>query len=354
MAAVFRIGVVRVLCSQNTNKLLSNRNDLILPVRGIYGKALKNALPPIWKPNPWPYKTKRYNLFHYLYDKTSKRIDENSKIIVVEGSVATGKTELAKCLAEDLDMLYLPEANQDMLYTNSYGFNFKTLDCELPAKLRSFDIPDFLCNPRHNLSAIFQIRQYIVKLTQYIDALAHLLSTGQGVILDRCVYSDFVFLEAMFKQGYISKTARSIYYDIRKCTIDELIRPHLIIYLDLPVEKILENIKCRSYQCEKNSEVLSSEYLKTVEEYYKLHYLKQIRYADKKEEILNYTNVPRYDAPELIADAEDAKVYRTVYENAPGHQFAEGFNRAMGDKGLFFKTTHRIRDTLPVVERVLC
>lgn len=45
----------------------------------------------------------------------------------------------------------------------------------------------------------------IFRLSQYIDALAHVLSTGQGVVLDRCVYSDFVFAEAMFSQNYISK-----------------------------------------------------------------------------------------------------------------------------------------------------
>lgn len=38
-----------------------------------------------------------------------------------------------------------------------------------------------------------------------MDALAHVFSTGQGVVLDRCVYSDFVFLEAMYSHGYISK-----------------------------------------------------------------------------------------------------------------------------------------------------
>lgn len=41
-----------------------------------------------------------------------------------------------------------------------------------------------------------------------MDALAHLLSTGQGVVLDRCVYSDFVFAEAMASQGYISKAGK--------------------------------------------------------------------------------------------------------------------------------------------------
>lgn len=46
------------------------------------------------------------------------------------------------------------------------------------------------------------------RLSQYIDALAHLLSTGQGVILDRSVYSDFVFTEAMFSQGYLSQLGK--------------------------------------------------------------------------------------------------------------------------------------------------
>jgi hypothetical protein len=29
--------------------------------------------------------------------------------------------------------------------------------------------------------------------------------SGQGVVLDRCAYSDFVFLEAMAQSNYISK-----------------------------------------------------------------------------------------------------------------------------------------------------
>lgn len=46
------------------------------------------------------------------------------------------------------------------------------------------------------------------RFSQYIDALAHVFSTGQGVVLDRSPYSDFVFVEAMFKHGYLSKAGR--------------------------------------------------------------------------------------------------------------------------------------------------
>lgn len=81
----------------------------------------------------------------------------------MEGSVASGKTKLAKALAEDLGMLYLPEANLDMMYTNDYGYNLKLLDEQLPEYCRSFDINNFLLNPKHRLTASFQIKQYCIK-----------------------------------------------------------------------------------------------------------------------------------------------------------------------------------------------
>lgn len=34
-------------------------------------------------------------------------------------------------------------------------------------------------------------------------------STGQGVVLERSIYSDFVFVEAMYNQGYIRKQCES-------------------------------------------------------------------------------------------------------------------------------------------------
>lgn len=85
------------------------------------------------------------------------------QIIVVEGPVAAGKTKLAKQLAKELDMLYFPEANLDMCYINSYGFNLRTLDPQLPLSCQTFDVMNFLRDPKHVNVARFQIEQYIVK-----------------------------------------------------------------------------------------------------------------------------------------------------------------------------------------------
>lgn len=85
------------------------------------------------------------------------------QIIVVEGPVASGKSNLAKQIAEELDMLYFPEANLDMLYINPYGYNMKQLDDQLPEMCKSFDVNNFLVNPKHKLSTAFQFAQYQIK-----------------------------------------------------------------------------------------------------------------------------------------------------------------------------------------------
>ncbi|KAJ8985906.1 hypothetical protein NQ317_010663 [Molorchus minor] len=303
-------------------------------------------------------------------------------------------------------MLYMPEANLDMIYINSYGFDLRKLDSQLPESCRSFDVMDFLRNPKHRSVARFQIQQYIVKYSQYIDALAHVLSTGQGVVLDRCAYSDFVFAEAMYHQGYISKLARKKYYEFRDCTIGELLRPHLVIYLDCPVPTVIENIKKRAISYEKDSQVLTPQYLGEMEKQYKQNYLKEIgkhaellvydwtnegdieiivedieridfdkndkqdhylkdwdqeseedwavlrhTYADKKDNLLCYCNIPCYEVPELIVDAMEADTYHKVMAVAPGEQYEKGYNSTLGDKGLLFKTSIPHRETLPLRER---
>lgn len=71
-------------------------------------------------------------------------------------------------------------------------------------------------------------------------------------------------------------TAYKAYYDFRDNTITELLRPHLIIYLDVPVKNILQNIQSRNLTCEKNSKVLTPEYLAVMEKMYKQQFLKNI------------------------------------------------------------------------------
>lgn len=72
-----------------------------------------------------------------------------------------------------------------------------------------------------------------------MDGLAHLLSTGQGVVMERSPYSDVVFLESLYRTKLISHEAYRGLLDVRYNSLHELLMPHLIIYLDVPVDKTL-------------------------------------------------------------------------------------------------------------------
>lgn len=67
------------------------------------------------------------------------------------------------------------------------------------------------------------------------------------------------------------------YYEVRKNSIQELLRPHLVIYLDVTVNKVIENVKKRAIPYEKNSPVLTPQYLGVMERVYKQNYLKEIK-----------------------------------------------------------------------------
>lgn len=236
MATIIRTAFIKVLTPGQGAKIAG---CTFVQNRNIAGKALRDSLPPPPpKPAPFDYVNKDYTWLRSLFDRTTHRFDDNTKVIVVEGPVAAGKTQFAKCLAEDLGMKHFPEANMDLHYIRPNGCDLRMFDDQVPEDTRTFDHVNFNKCPTHRLAANFQIMMYTARYGQYIDALAHLMNTGQGVVLERSPYSDFVFLEAMYKCGFISKGARSVYYELRANTIEELMRPHLVIYLDLPVDKV--------------------------------------------------------------------------------------------------------------------
>jgi len=53
-------------------------------------------------------------------------------------------------------------------------------------------------------------------------------------------------------------------------------KPHLVIYLDVPVPVIQKRIKERNFPHEVNSEVFKQQYLSDMEYFYKQRYLKEI------------------------------------------------------------------------------
>ncbi|XP_059619907.1 NADH dehydrogenase [ubiquinone] 1 alpha subcomplex subunit 10, mitochondrial [Phlebotomus argentipes] len=377
MAGVLRISVGRFLPSAARPAAV----PCVQQKCGISGKTIRGSQKLV-KPPPYPYKTKRYGFFQALFDHTTKRLDDNSKIIVVEGPLAAGKSKFAKELADELEMHYIPAAHIDALLINPYGQDFRSLDDKLPLSVQSYDEKKFCQTPKHLNTAGYQIDMYYIRFWQYVEALQHVLNTGQGVVLDRCVYSDMVFIEAMAKNNYVSRGARSVYYDVRKNTIGELMQPHLVIYLDVSVEQTKKNIQKRGHAHEQNAPALTDQYLRDMESFYKQLYLKDISMHaellvydwneggetevvaedieridfdrfdqhdpkmkdwrlqlewDWNEVRMGYSvqrhilealfNVPRTDVPELLVNAEDADALRLLQNETPGMIYAKGYNK---------------------------
>uniref|UniRef100_A0A8D0Z0S6 NADH:ubiquinone oxidoreductase subunit A10 n=1 Tax=Sus scrofa TaxID=9823 RepID=A0A8D0Z0S6_PIG len=141
-----------------------------------------------------------------LGERTTRKLTETSKVITVDGNICSGKGRLAREIAEKLGLRHFPEAG--IHYADSTTGDGKPLDVQLSGNC---SLEKFYDDPKSNDGNSYRLQSwlYASRLLQYADALEHLLSTGQGVVLERSIYSDFVFLEAMYRQGFIRKQCES-------------------------------------------------------------------------------------------------------------------------------------------------
>nr|CAG4640839.1 EOG090X05NZ [Eulimnadia texana] len=363
----------------------------VQPARAITSRTFrqKDAQP---KPAPFPYKEKKYGLFQVLFDDTRSRFDENTKLVVIEGPPTAGKDKLAKKLAEELEMLYMPNPMLGDSYINSYGFDLRQLNDRLPEDVQFVDESLFVKHPNHRNIPRMQLYKYMLRYGQHIDAITHILNTGQGVVLSRCSHSDYVFTEAMYKQGFISQSFYNYYQKVKANVMPFMLRPHLVIYLDVPVEEIKRRIQERKNPVEINSPVYQEPFLKSLEKVYKQDYLQAINehaellvydwseggeaevvvedieridfekygiYDDKmkdwrlsqtwqlsqaryeftnyRQKLLAYFNIIGTECPEIMSDGGNILEAERLILEQPSLKYSPGFNAAAGDKGVLWK-----------------
>ncbi|KRX38020.1 NADH dehydrogenase [ubiquinone] 1 alpha subcomplex subunit 10, mitochondrial, partial [Trichinella sp. T9] len=272
------------------------------------------------KPAPWPYKEKGYRWWHQHIDRTTKRLDENSRLIVVEGNIGSGKGKFSRELAELLGFHYIPAVNLDDIFVDSYGIDRRHYYHLLPESCRFFDAKLFYENPKHKNVANFQYMMFYSKVENYLNSLAHLMNTGQGVVTERIAHSDFVFVKAMHEQGFLSDDFYDYYFKLKKHILDTIpLFPHLVIYLDCPVRKCMENINRRNIPWENNGKVIDFSYLETIENGYR-EYLKQ---ADDESIIMVYDWENSGEVALVVEDIE--KVDLDTYEWHKNNKF-EGWH----------------------------
>ncbi|NWH62995.1 NDUAA dehydrogenase, partial [Geococcyx californianus] len=237
-------------------------------------------------------------LAYMLGDRATKKFNEYSKVFTVEGNLSSGKGKLAQQIAEKLGMKYFPEA--DIHYIDRISGDGTLLH----EKFNGFcNLERFYNDPKYPDGHSYRLQAWLFgnRVLQYADALEHLLATGQGVVLERSPYSDFVFLDAMFKQGYIHKRCLDHYKEIKEISISEFLPPHLVIYIDVPVPDVQKRIQEKGEPYEKK---VSPLYLQDIEDAYKKTFLPEI---GESSEILQYTATEAEDVEKVIEDIEYLK-----------------------------------------------
>jgi len=319
----------------------------------------------------------RYGWWAYvLGERTTPRFNEFSKIISVDGNLASGKGALAQKLADKLGMLYMPEA--DAFYQDKMNGEKQPLS---EAFNGMCSLEKFYTDPKaaDGNSYRLQLWMYTMRLLQYSDAIEHLLTTGQGVILERSPYSDIVFLEAMYKQGYIRKQCVEHYNEIKHISICEFLPPHAVIYVDTPVEEVQKRLQQSGKSYLQN---VPLSYLKSIEDAYKktflpkisesaellaydatqaqdidkvaedieylkfdkgpwleqddvtYHYMRML--VEDKQKVSNLVCIPKF-LPEITISAHTYDETYYAYRSLPGKKYAPGYNADVGDKMIWLK-----------------
>lgn len=70
---------------------------------------------------------------------------------------------------------------------------------------------------------------------------------------------------------------KSVYYAVQKNTISHLMKPHLIVYLDVPAAQVKKNVAQRNLPHEVGSDIYNDKFLGHLEKVYKEEYLRNIR-----------------------------------------------------------------------------
>jgi len=275
--------------------------------RTIVSLSLKeNIEKPAPYDKPYDYINKPYGRFQTMKDKTTLRFDENSKLVVVEGAHAIGKTKLAKELAEEFGMLYMAPPDLNDIYIHPrYNIDFRQWQELYPNFFKIMDEKDFIRNPlgiAHGAADRMLWRQTYLRFRNHIMAIRHILNTGQGVVMEQCANSDHIYFNAAYNAGWVQPETKTVYDEVRRHILNEVLRPSLIVYLDAPVDVVQKNIKARGNEWDKDSPVWNnSQYLSNIYTDFKKHYLREIQQYSR---VLVYDGAEPVDTEVVIEDIE--------------------------------------------------
>jgi len=170
-----------------------------------------------------------------------------------------------------------------------------------------------------------QLQWFMAKFELYAKALTHLFHTGQGAVIVRSCYSDHVFAEAMRKCGYVTKPFMDYYNMWRDNSICELLKPHLCIYLDVPIDIVKERLQARGNELELQSPAINDKFLQAIDDGYKNSFIPRMRRSGEVLEV-DWSEVA--DDLDLDAIATEMALMRYDTEDSEDPKFQDWYKKS--------------------------
>jgi NADH dehydrogenase (ubiquinone) 1 alpha subcomplex subunit 10 len=228
-----------------------------------------------WNYKKIPFNTLRSTLFPLLclVDYPRKRLTPNTKLIVVEGNIASGNNEFAEKLAKEFDLLYVPSVTERDVLAHPNGFDVRDLNDILDETKKFTDLKEFYGNPNMTNREVrvncLQRSYFLRKVSMFANAMQHILNTGQGVVLTSSVFGDEAYTHALTQLGLIGDDYMHCYKNGLGAIYHQCPKPHVTIYLDSSVSDVKSKIKARNDPREVNSTVLNDKYIQNIEDGFK-------------------------------------------------------------------------------------
>ena len=171
----------------------------------------------------------------------------DTPFITVEGPIGVGKTSLAKAISEKFKFALLKEIVDENPFLGKFYENIE----EWSFQTEMF----FLCN----------------RYKQLGDINTHFLSQNRPVVADYHILKNLIFAERTLNNEEYQK-----YLKIYQILTEDMPKPNVIIYLNASLDTLLNRIKKRGREVEKNIsplylEQLSIDYENTITAFEKEH-----------------------------------------------------------------------------------
>ena len=124
----------------------------------------------------------------------------------------------AQEIAEEYEMLYMPPVDmQRDMYTGPHGLDFKKYNELYPDWHKLMDEKEFFADPHsvaHGAADRMFYRKLYLKYRNQICAIRHILNTGQGVVMEGCLNSDPIYMNAAVNAGFLQGESKKYTFKI--------------------------------------------------------------------------------------------------------------------------------------------